>query len=69
VSLTLAIILAVAVIGQLCLPLIGAYNYSRMKARAMRRARLLEAAADQQATTAAKLDGTIHSPTLEPKDD
>ena len=68
-SLALAIILAVAVIGQLCLPLIGAYNYSRMKARAKQRASLLEAAARQQESTAAQLDLMIHAPTQENKND
>lgn len=48
----LAVFVIVAVVGQLCLPLIGAYNNNRALARAKRRADLLEAAADRQACSA-----------------
>jgi hypothetical protein len=52
---TLAIIVAIAVIGQLCLPLVGAYRNARDSARAKKRARLLEAAADRQASKDAEI--------------
>jgi membrane protein DedA with SNARE-associated domain len=48
-GIVLAVLLAIAVIGQLCLPLIGRWNHRRSSARlAKARARLLEAAADRQ---------------------
>jgi hypothetical protein len=59
----LAVLVAVAVIGQLCLPLWGRLHArSQRRQLVQRRARLLEAAADQQdvtySTNAAKVDST-----------
>jgi hypothetical protein len=56
---TLAIIVAIAVIGQLCLPLVGAYRNARANARAKQRARLLEAAADRQSGETDKIKAII----------
>jgi hypothetical protein len=44
----LLVFVVVAVVGQLCLPLVGAYSNARARAMAKRRADLLEAAADRQ---------------------
>jgi hypothetical protein len=56
----LAVFVIVAIVGQLCLPLVGAYSNARARAMAKRRADLLEAAADRQAVVTlshpAKLD-------------
>lgn len=46
----LAVFVAVAVVGQLCLPLIGKYRNTLRQSMAKRRADLLEAAADRQAS-------------------
>jgi type II secretory pathway pseudopilin PulG len=61
-ALILAIVVAVAVVGQLCLPILGRWARSRQERQAKQRiARLLEAAADRQAVATfsqtAKLDG------------
>ena len=56
---TLAIIVALSVIGQLCLPLIGAYRNARDTAKAKKRARLLETAADRQASKASQILATM----------
>ena len=57
----LAVFVIVAIVGQLCLPLVGAYRNARALAMAKRRADLLEAAADRQIvkfySSANKLDG------------
>lgn len=57
----LLVFVVVAVVGQLCLPLVGAYSNARARAMAKRRADLLEAAADRQSATFSqtthKLDG------------
>ena len=56
----LAVFVIVAVVGQLCLPLLGAYRNGRAREMAKRRADLVEAAADRQAVATssqfAKLD-------------
>lgn len=44
----LAVFVIVAIVGQLCLPLVGAYRNGRARSMAKRRADLLEAAADRQ---------------------
>jgi hypothetical protein len=58
----LLVFVVVAVVGQLCLPMVGAYRNARARAMAKRRADLLEAAADRQNVTfcpsADNLDGT-----------
>jgi hypothetical protein len=46
----LLVFVVVAVVGQLCLPLIGQYGNTRRESMAKRRADLLEAAADRQAS-------------------
>ena len=46
----LLVFVVVAVVGQLCLPLIGEYGNTRRESTAKRRADLLEAAADRQAS-------------------
>jgi hypothetical protein len=57
----LAVFVIVVIVGQLCLPLVGAYRQRRARAVAKRRADLLEAAADRQIvkfpSNANKLDG------------
>lgn len=48
-SIILAVLVALAVIGQLCLPLVGRWSHKRQAADlARKRAHLLEVAADQQ---------------------
>jgi hypothetical protein len=44
----LLVFVIVAVVGQLCLPLVGRWRTHRAHQRAKARARLLEAAADRQ---------------------
>lgn len=61
-TLILAVLVAVAIVGQLCLPILGRLNAKRLDRQLARaRARLLEDAADRQAVSAfsrtAKLDG------------
>lgn len=61
-TLILAVLVAVAIVGQLCLPILGRLNAKRSTRQlASARARLLEDAADQQAVATfshtAKLDG------------
>jgi hypothetical protein len=46
----LAVFVVCAIVVQLCLPLVGAYSNARARAMAKRRADLLEAAADRQAS-------------------
>jgi hypothetical protein len=57
----LLVFVVVAVVGQLCLPLIGAYRNTRATSVAKRRADLLEAAADRQASKVSA-DWHTHSP-------
>lgn len=60
VGLILAVLLAVAVVGQLCLPLVGHIAAKkRAHSMAMRRARLLEDAADQQAAASYSQAGNV----------
>ena len=46
----LAVFVVCAIVVQFCLPLVGAYSNARAHAMAKRRADLLEAAADRQAS-------------------
>jgi hypothetical protein len=46
----LAVFVVCAIVVQLCLPLVGAYRNNRRQSMAKRRADLLEAAADRQAS-------------------
>jgi hypothetical protein len=57
----LAVFVVCAIVVQLCLPLVGAYRNNRRQSMAKRRARLLEAAADRQATKFDKIKGMIAS--------
>lgn len=68
-TLAIAIFVAVSVIGQLCLPLIGAYRNARWLDKAKRRADLLQAAADRQACSHAQAVVQGQDVTKEPRDD
>jgi Tfp pilus assembly protein PilE len=59
----LAAFVVVAVVGQLCLPLVGAYRNARARAMAKRRADLLEAAADRQEVTYSTMTAKVGSTT------
>jgi hypothetical protein len=65
----LAVFVICAIVGQLCLPLVGAYRNDRAQSRAKRRADLLEAAADQQLSKIPPTDLTIKAVTEEPSRD
>lgn len=59
-TLILAVLVAVAVLGQLCLPLVGGWNRNRQARQAKRDiARLLETAADHQIQQKHHKAGTV----------